>query len=157
LLLYIAVVILVPGFQTTDNFAAAYGIAVTGDMVITSVLATFVAAKSWGWGRSIAFFVVFLSLELIFLFANILKIPHGGWFPLVAGAMIFLVMNNLEAWRAVVDRAYQQRGNRTGQLYRCPAGVDIGARTRYHGIHDLEKRPCAEFDAAQSDAQQGAA
>ena len=92
--LFVAVVILVLGFQTTDNLAAAYGIAVTGDMVITSVLATFVAAKSWGWGwgRSIALFAVFLSVELTFLFANILKIPHGGWFPLVAGAMIFLVM-----------------------------------------------------------------
>ncbi len=92
--LFVAVVILVLGFQTTDNLAAAYGIAVTGDMVITSVLATFVAAKSWGWGwgRSIALFAVFLSVELTFLFANVLKIPHGGWFPLVAGAMIFLVM-----------------------------------------------------------------
>ena len=92
--LFVAVVILVLGFQTTDNLAAAYGIAVTGDMVITSVLATFVAVKSWGWGwgRSIALFAVFLSVELTFLFANILKIPHGGWFPLVAGAMIFLVM-----------------------------------------------------------------
>jgi KUP system potassium uptake protein len=92
--LFVAVVILVLGFQTTDNLAAAYGIAVTGDMVITSVLATFVAAKSWGWGwgRSITLFAVFLSVELTFLFANILKIPHGGWFPLVAGALIFLVM-----------------------------------------------------------------
>ena len=92
--LFVAVIILVLGFQTTDNLAAAYGIAVTGDMVITSVLATFVAAKSWGWGwgRSIALFAVFLSVELTFLFANVLKIPHGGWFPLVAGAMIFLVM-----------------------------------------------------------------
>jgi KUP system potassium uptake protein len=92
--LFVVVVILVLGFQTTDNLAAAYGIAVTGDMVITSVLATFVAAKSWGWGwgRSIALFAMFLSVELMFLFANILKIPHGGWFPLVAGAMIFLVM-----------------------------------------------------------------
>lgn len=92
--LFVVVVILVLGFQTTDNLAAAYGIAVTGDMVITSILATFVAAKSWGWGwgRSIALFSVFLSVELTFLFANVLKIPHGGWFPLVAGAMIFLVM-----------------------------------------------------------------
>lgn len=92
--LFVAVVILVLGFQTTDNLAAAYGIAVTGDMVITSILATFVAAKSWGWGwgRSIALFAVFLSVELAFLFANVLKIPHGGWFPLVAGATIFVVM-----------------------------------------------------------------
>ncbi len=93
--LFCAVVILVLGFKSTNNLAAAYGIAVTGDMVITSVLATFVAAKSWGWGwgRSIALFAVFLVVELTFLFANILKIPDGGWFPLLAGSLVFLLMS----------------------------------------------------------------
>ena len=93
--LFTAVVILVLGFKSTNNLAAAYGIAVTGDMVITSILATFVAAKSWGWGwgRAIALFAVFLTVELTFLFANLLKIPDGGWFPLAAGALIFLLMS----------------------------------------------------------------
>ena len=93
--LFTAVVILVLGFKSTNNLAAAYGIAVTGDMVITSILATFVAAKSWGWGwgRVIALFAVFLTVELTFLFANLLKIPDGGWFPLAAGALIFLLMS----------------------------------------------------------------
>jgi len=93
--LFIAVVILVLGFKSTNNLAAAYGIAVTGDMVITSILATFVAAKSWGWGwgRAIALFAVFLIVELTFLFANVLKIPDGGWFPLAAGSMVFLLMS----------------------------------------------------------------
>ena len=93
--LFIAVVILVLGFKSTNNLAAAYGIAVTGDMVITSILATFVAAKSWGWGwgRAIALFTVFLIVELTFLFANVLKIPDGGWFPLAAGSMVFLLMS----------------------------------------------------------------
>jgi len=93
--LFLAVVVLVLGFKSTNNLAAAYGIAVTGDMVITSVLATFVAAKSWhwGWGRAIALFSVFLIVELTFLFANVLKIPDGGWFPLAAGSMVFLLMS----------------------------------------------------------------
>ncbi len=93
--LFLAVVILVLGFKSTNNLAAAYGIAVTGDMVITSVLATFVAAKSWGWGwgRAIALFAVFLAVELTFLFANVLKIPDGGWFPLAAGSLVFLLMS----------------------------------------------------------------
>ena len=93
--LFIAVVILVLGFKSTNNLAAAYGIAVTGDMVITSILATFVAAKSWGWGwgRAIALFTVFLIVESTFLFANLLKIPDGGWFPLAAGALVFLIMS----------------------------------------------------------------
>lgn len=93
--LFVAVVILVLGFKSTNNLAAAYGIAVTGDMVITSILATFVAARSWGWGwgRAIALFSCFLAVELTFLFANALKIPDGGWFPLAAGALIFLLMS----------------------------------------------------------------
>ena len=93
--LFFAVVILVLGFRSTNNLAAAYGIAVTGDMVITSILATFVAAKSWGWGwkRAIALFAAFLVVELTFLFANVLKIPDGGWFPLAAGALVFLLMS----------------------------------------------------------------
>ena len=92
--LFLAVVVLVLGFKTTNNLAGAYGIAVTGDMVITSVLATFVAAKSWGWGwtRAVALFSVFLCVELTFLFANVLKIPDGGWFPLAAGSIVFLLM-----------------------------------------------------------------
>ncbi|MBP7204063.1 MAG: potassium transporter Kup [Propionivibrio sp.] len=93
--LFVAVVILVLGFKSTNNLAAAYGIAVTGDMVITSVLATIVAAKSWGWGwpRAMALFALFLAVELTFLFANVLKIPDGGWFPLAAGATVFLLMS----------------------------------------------------------------
>ena len=93
--LFVAVVILVLGFKSTNNLAGAYGIAVTGDMVITSVLAVFVASKRWGWGwaRSIALFSCFLTVELTFLFANVLKIPDGGWFPLAAGALIFLLMS----------------------------------------------------------------
>jgi KUP system potassium uptake protein len=93
--LFVAVVILVLGFKSTNNLAGAYGIAVTGDMVITSILATIVAAKSWGWGwpRAMALFAVFLAVELTFLFANVLKIPDGGWFPLAAGSLVFLLMS----------------------------------------------------------------
>ena len=93
--LFCAVTILVLGFRSSSNIAAAYGIAVTGDMVITSCLATFVAAKAWGWGwgRAMALFSLFLLVEVAFLSANILKIPDGGWFPLAAGALVFLLMS----------------------------------------------------------------
>ena len=103
--LFFAVVILVLGFKSTNNLAAAYGIAVTGDMVITSILATFVAAKSWGWGwkRAIALFAAFLTVELTFLFANVLKIPDGGWFPLAAGASVFLLMSTWKRGSQIVS------------------------------------------------------
>ena len=93
--LFCAVAILVLGFRSSSNIAAAYGIAVTGDMVITSCLATFVAAKAWGWGwpRAMALFAAFLVVEITFLSANVLKIPDGGWFPLAIGSLVFLLMS----------------------------------------------------------------
>ena len=107
-----AVMILVLGFRSSNNLAAAYGIAVTGDMVITSLLATVVAARSWGWGwgRAAALFACFLTVELVFLAANILKIPDGGWFPLVAGVFVFVLMTTWKRGRQLLsDRLQGER------------------------------------------------
>jgi len=107
--LMLAVMILVLGFKTSNNLAAAYGIAVTGDMVITSILATVVVAKSWRWGwlRASLLFGCFLAVELVFLAANILKIPDGGWFPLVAGLGIFVLMTTWKRGRQLLSERLQ--------------------------------------------------
>jgi len=104
--LMLAVMVLVLGFRSSNNLAAAYGIAVTGDMVITSLLATVVAARVWGWGwlRAVLLFSCFLAVELTFLAANILKIPDGGWFPLVAGVTIFVLMTTWKQGRTLLHR-----------------------------------------------------
>jgi len=110
--LMVAVMILVLGFKSSNNLAAAYGIAVTGDMVITSILATVVVARSWkwGWGRAIALFSCFLAVELVFLAANILKIPDGGRFPLVAGMGVFVLMTTWKRGRQLLsDRLKGER------------------------------------------------
>ena len=103
--LMVAVMILVLGFKSSNNLAAAYGIAVTGDMVITSILATVVVAKvwKWGWVKAGLLFSCFLSVELVFLAANILKIPDGGWFPLLAGMAIFIVMMTWKRGRQLLS------------------------------------------------------
>ena len=110
--LFAAVVVLVLGFKSTNNLAAAYGIAVTGDMVITSLLATVVAAKVWGWGwsRAVALFTCFLVVELTFLFANLLKIPDGGWFPLVVGAAVFTLMTTWKRGRQLLAERLSGEG-----------------------------------------------
>ena len=110
--LMLVVMILVLGFRSSNNLAAAYGIAVTGDMVITSLLATVVVARSWGWGwlRAGALFACFLAVELVFLAANILKIPDGGWFPLVAGVEVFVLMTTWKRGRLLLaDRLAGER------------------------------------------------
>jgi KUP system potassium uptake protein len=130
--LLLAVVILVLGFKSSNNLAAAYGIAVTGDMVITSLLATVVVAKVWGWGwnKAIAMFTAFLSVELVFLAANILKIPDGGWFPLVAGAAVFVLMTTWKRGRQLLSERLQ------GEEIRLDSFIDallIGLPTRVPG------------------------
>ena len=110
--LMVAVMILVLGFKSSNNLAAAYGIAVTGDMVITSVLATIVVAKVWKWGwlKAGLLFACFLSVELVFLAANVQKIPDGGWFPLVAGLAIFILMTTWKRGRQLLsDRLQGER------------------------------------------------
>jgi KUP system potassium uptake protein len=97
-LLMSACVALVVGFKTSGDLAAAYGIAVTGTMAITSILFFGVARGVWGWSRLSAGALVagFLVIDLAFLGANLPKIGHGGWFPLAVGAGVFVVMTT---WR----------------------------------------------------------
>lgn len=92
--LMIAVMVLVVGFGSSGNLAAAYGIAVTGDMVITTLLAAIVLHYLWGWGklRTGLLVCLFLTIDLAFFSANVLKIPDGGWVPLVIGIVIFTLM-----------------------------------------------------------------
>lgn len=102
--LLVAVVALVLGFKSSNNLAAAYGIAVTGDMVITSILAYVVVSKLWGWGwlRALPFFLLFLAMELSFLTANLFKIPDGGWFPLVVGVALLVLMTTWKRGRKLL-------------------------------------------------------
>jgi hypothetical protein len=97
-LLLFAVILLVVLFESSSALAAAYGIAVTGVMVITSCLLFIVAWKFWRWSPALAALVIapFLAIELVFLSANVLKIPQGGWFPLLVGTGVFILMRT---WR----------------------------------------------------------
>ena len=93
-LLLVGVLLLVFGFRTSSAMAAAYGIAVTGTMVITTCLAFVVVNRLWRWNmvKSIAFIAPFLILDTIFFGANILRVVDGGWVPLVIGAGIGLII-----------------------------------------------------------------
>src|SRR4051812_29985180 len=97
-LLLVAVIFLVVTFKSSSALVHAYGIAVTGTMVVTAVLAFFVVWRCWRWPLWAAVSVVapFLLVDLTFLAANALKIPQGGWMPLVVGALLILVMRT---WR----------------------------------------------------------
>ncbi|OAN52163.1 potassium transport protein Kup [Paramagnetospirillum marisnigri] len=93
-LLLLLVIALVLGFQTSSNLAAAYGVAVTGTMVIDALLVGTVMLLIWKWNpRKVKIMVGgFLVVDLAFFLANSIKIPDGGWFPLIAGGLLFTVM-----------------------------------------------------------------
>ena len=96
--LLVAIIILVLFFQTSDNLGAAYGIAVSGMMLITNGLA-FIYMRHHGWSLAVALpvFALFAIVDLTFLSANMLKVAEGGWFPILVAAMVFALMGTW--WR----------------------------------------------------------
>jgi KUP system potassium uptake protein len=109
-LLLAGVVLLVLGFRSSSNLAAAYGIAVSGTMAITTVLAGIVARSRWGWPTAlvVVVFGAFLAIDLTFLSANSLKIFAGGWFPIVLAAAVFFLMSTWHRGREVMfERLYR--------------------------------------------------
>ncbi|MET0226013.1 MAG: potassium transporter Kup [Dokdonella sp.] len=109
LVLTLAVVL---GFKSSDNLGAAYGIAVVGTMTIDSILVMIVFRRMWQWSKTkvLAVGLLFLFVDLAFLTANADKVEHGGWFPLVLGAIIFILMATWRRGRELVMREIKQGG-----------------------------------------------
>ncbi len=103
-LLGVACVLLVLTFRSSGNLAAAYGIAVTGTMAITTLLFCAVARDRWHWPRwrILAVGGLFLFVDLAFLGANLVKIPRGGWFPIVVAFGVYLLMTTWKRGRQIV-------------------------------------------------------
>lgn len=93
-LLFVLVVGVVAGFGKSDHLAAAYGLAVTGTMLVTTLLTFFVIHYGWGYGLfgSLAVTAMFLLIDAAFFSSSLLKITEGGWFPLILGSLVFIVM-----------------------------------------------------------------
>jgi KUP system potassium uptake protein len=110
--LLVMVLVAVVGFGSSDALSAAYGIAVTGTMTITTILALFVARHQWGWHLPLLIVVgaCLLIIDLSFFSANLLKVEAGGWFPLVLGLGVFIVMTTWRRGRELVVREIKQGG-----------------------------------------------
>ena len=102
--LMVATMALVVGFGSSSKLAAAYGIAVTGNMVMTTLLASIVFREIWRWGKLKTGLLVslFLVIDLSFFSASLLKIPDGGWVPLLIGIIIFTLMLTWKSGRYLV-------------------------------------------------------
>ncbi len=109
--LYLAVVFLVFAFQSSSNLAAAYGIAVTGTMTITTILIGFVIVLRWRWPLlvSIPMIAVLFIVDTTFFLANSMKIPQGGWFPVGVAIISFIVLTTWKRGRGLMfDKIAQQ-------------------------------------------------
>jgi KUP system potassium uptake protein len=100
---------LVFGFRSSTALASAYGIAVTLSMITTTLLASSIV-RAWGWSRwrAGAVTLLLLVIELPFLLANVGKIPHGGWVPLLLGAAIALLMTTWYRGRLLLAERFRQ-------------------------------------------------
>lgn len=107
--LMIGCILVVIGFQTSSNLAAAYGIAVTSTMVITTILFYVVARERWNWGflPTAALCGFFMIIDLAFFGANIIKFFDGGWFPLVLASVIFILMMTWKKGRSILTARIQ--------------------------------------------------
>src|SRR5262249_35631770 len=93
----------------SSNLAAAYGMSVTANMAITTVLLCVVAYQRWGWRRT-AFLLgfVFLPIDLAFLGSNLLKLTHGGWFSVLVAGCLFAIMSTWKRGRNVLRERLEE-------------------------------------------------
>jgi KUP system potassium uptake protein len=132
-LLAALVLALVFGFRSSDALANAYGIAVAGDMTVTTLLVTTVAYGLWRWPAVLVFPIagLFFLLDLTFVSANVHKIPAGGWFPLLVGVVALTLML---VWRKGRRVAFERRDENAIELTTFIAGLDQpGAPERVNG------------------------
>ncbi len=150
--LAIACVLLVLAFQASDRLAAAYGIAVTGTMAITSFVFYVVTRQTWGWSRAKALpvLVLFLSFDIPFFASNLFKIVDGGWVPILIGAGFVIVMLVWSKGRSIALGTYanqfpsfEQFGPKLDAIARVPGtAVYLSSRTDHLPpalVHLLER------------------
>ena len=117
-LLMVGCVGLVVGFRTSSNLAAAYGIAVTATMAITTLIFYRVVRDRWHWGptKALAVIVPLFFVDLAFFAANVPKIPDGGWLPLLIGLGLVIQMTTWRRGRAIVAQVLQRGQRRTDEV-----------------------------------------
>ncbi len=114
----VGVVALILGFGTSASIASAYGIAVTGTMLVTSILVLGLALRTWKWGWPASFLVFgcFLAVDVTLFSSNMLKFFHGGWVPLAIAAVIFICMWTWLQGRLAVSAREKERSVPIGDL-----------------------------------------
>lgn len=130
--LYVAVMALVFGFQSSSNLAAAYGIAVTGTMMIDTILVSFVIFLAWRWNPWLAapLLLALLLIDVAFFSANAIKLFQGGWFPIFIALASF---TTLTTWRRGRQLLFKEMGNLTMPLNQFIQSLEKRSLSRISG------------------------
>ncbi|MGE5563013.1 MAG: potassium transporter Kup [Bacillota bacterium] len=109
-LLLAMVILLILGFRESGRLASAYGIAVTGTMLITTIMLAFLVFQVWHWNKLVAALVIglFLLVDSIFFASNITKVADGGWFPLLVAGVSFTILTTWAKGRALMRERLQE-------------------------------------------------
>ena len=158
-LLLVGVLLLVALFRSSSALASAYGIAVTGTMVVTAMMAIIVIWRVWRWplAAALALMVPFLFIDLTFLAANLLKVVEGGWMPLALGALVMAVMYT---WRRGSRLLFEKTRKQEMPLQSLVANLEKKPPhivPRHRGLLHQRSGIRADRAAAQPQALQGAA
>ncbi len=134
---------LVVGFGSSEKLAAAYGVAVSTTMTIATILLYFVARERWSWSWIAAgsLTTVFIFIDLLFWGSNLIKIPDGGWFPLIIGTVVFTIMTTWKSGRLVLAKRMKERSIPRAEFLenlskRPPHRVPGTSVFMYSNIHD---------------------
>ena len=143
--LMIMVILLVLTFRSSSNLAAAYGIAVTGAMLIDGVLIAVVLLSLWKWNRWPAIGAARRSSSpstSLYFASNLLKVPDGGWFPLLIGAIAFTLLTTWAKGRKLmIDR--MNEASLPMEVFIKSAATSADPRARHRGVHDqLDRAAC---------------
>jgi KUP system potassium uptake protein len=125
LVLFLAVVAFVVGFGSSSALSGAYGAAVVGTMLITTILGGFVASTQWNWSKVAvaAVFVPMFVMDAVFVVGNMTKISRGGWIPLTLGAVLFVVFWTWRSGRIELRSALAKLAVPKSELAKLIAGV----------------------------------
>jgi KUP system potassium uptake protein len=124
-LVFIAVCAFVVGFGSSDALSGAYGAAVVGTMVVTTILGAFVAATQWNWPKwqVAVLFGLALTVDLAFVAGNMTKVPTGGWIPLTLGAILYFIFTTWRNGRLELRAALAKLAVPRSELPKLVAGV----------------------------------
>jgi KUP system potassium uptake protein len=127
-----ATLVLVLAFRSSSRLAAAYGVAVSGTMLITTILLHEVMRRRWNWNAALAFGVVapFLTLDLVFFSSALLKVRAGGWIPLLAAVVVYVVVGT---WKQGAELLAEYRRTGGGRLDRLLAELERTPPVRVPG------------------------